>query len=83
MLDALIADPQAYVAQRYVNAPMPASLIDDLADIDFQCQESADGTECGRARIAFGNCFDIVTVHVPAAEPIRVDSNRRCTGVRR
>lgn len=77
-LDALIADPPAYVAYRYANAPMPAALIDDLTDIDFQCQHSATGSECGRARQGFGRCFNIVTVHIRADEPVRVDSDRRC-----
>ncbi|NJM91975.1 MAG: hypothetical protein HC861_04425 [Rhodospirillaceae bacterium] len=77
-LDALVADAPAYVAYRYASAPMPVSLIDDLTDIDFQCQHSATGSECGRARQEFGNCFDIVTVHIRADEPVRADSTRRC-----
>lgn len=77
-IESLIADPQGYVASRYATSPMPAALIEDLTDVDFQCQHSASGSECGRARQGFGNCFDIVTVHIRPDEPVRVDSTRRC-----
>lgn len=82
-LDELMADPQAYIATRYAEGEMPAALVEDLADADFQCQHSETMSECGRARLAFGNCFDIVTVRISATEPVNILSHRRCTNARR
>jgi hypothetical protein len=78
-VDALVADAPAYVAARYRSGELPGALIAELTAADFQCQHSATMSACGRARYAFGSCFDVVDVRIQA-ESVQAEQNRRCMG---
>ena len=78
-VDALVADASAYVAARYQPGELPAALIADLRAEEFQCQHAATMSECGRARHAFGSCYDVVDVRISAVR-VEAEQNRRCMG---
>lgn len=78
-VDALVADAPAYVAARYGAGELPSALIGDLTAENFQCEHIATMSECGRARLAFALCWDVVAVRI-SAEAVRADQNRRCMG---
>jgi hypothetical protein len=54
-------------------------LIADLAANEFQCQQEATISECGRSRHAFASCWDVVTVRISPAR-VTAEQNRRCLG---
>lgn len=80
-VDALIADPPGYVAQRYQPSQLPRALIADLADEGFQCQHSATATQCGRTQHAYASCWNVVTVNISASAPVQATNAIRCMGV--
>ena len=79
--DALIADPAAYVAQRYRDGELPSALIADLTADGFECQHSAAGSECSRTRHAYASCWNIDTVRISATAPVQATNPIRCMGV--
>lgn len=81
-LEALIADAPAYVALRYGADELPDALVRDLEMALFRCEPRGSRTECAMTRHAFASCFDVSIVRISATEPIHVERNRRCMGVR-
>lgn len=78
-VDDLVANAPNYVASRYERSELPAALINDLTAAGFECQHSAAGSACTRAREAFASCFDVITVDV-TADAVTAESARRCMG---
>ncbi|MFO1017419.1 MAG: hypothetical protein U1E03_07460 [Hyphomonadaceae bacterium] len=78
-VDELVANAPTYVASRYERGELPAALITDLTAAGFECQHSAAGSACTRARQAFASCFDVITVDI-TSDAVRAESARRCMG---
>lgn len=78
-VDDLVANAPNYVASRYERGELPAALINDLTAAGFECQHSAAGSACTRARQAFASCFDVITVDIKA-DTVTAESARRCMG---
>lgn len=80
-LDALFADPPGYVSAHYQRNELPSALIADLTAANFECQNSAQASTCGRSRRS-GNCFYMDTVRIYADKPVEAARNQpRCMGV--
>lgn len=78
-VDALMADAQSYVSDRYRANELPAALIADLTAEGFTCQHSATASRCGMTNHAFASCFDDNQVDI-SADRVSAEKNRRCLG---
>lgn len=79
-LEALRADPEGYVDQRYASGDLPNALENDLSAQGFTCAPREAATECTLAQPVFEPCFDVWNVTITADAPVDVEVDRRCLG---
>ncbi|MBL8537795.1 MAG: hypothetical protein JNM59_10375 [Hyphomonadaceae bacterium] len=79
-LEALRADPDAYVRERYSDGQLPGALERDLRAQGFTCAPRGATIECSMAQAAFASCFDVWDVTLESTGSVGVEVNRRCMG---